>query len=89
MALQGQKLSAIVESKSKPHEYAKFRMHLEDLDRINGLFFSLQTRLTKIEAEILQANQLGIKVCMLLKLIEDYRWISDGKRIPNELVYFI
>ena len=63
LALQGQKLSAIVESKSKPHEYAKFRMHLEDLDRINGLFFSLQTRLTKIEAEILQADQFGTKVC--------------------------
>ena len=54
--LQGQKLSAIVELKSNPHEYAKFRMHLEDLDHINGLFFSLRTRLIKIEDDLLEAE---------------------------------
>ena len=37
-------------------------MHLEDLDRINGLFFSLQTRLHKIEADISHADQMGIQV---------------------------
>ena len=37
-------------------------MHLEDLDRINGLFFSLRTRLNKIEADISHADQMGIEV---------------------------
>ena len=54
--LQGQKLSAIVELKSNPHEYAKFRMHLEDLDHINGLFFSLRTRLIKIEDDLVDVE---------------------------------
>ena len=45
-----------MELKSNPHEYAKFRMHLEDLDHINGLFFSLRTRLIKIEDDLVDVE---------------------------------
>ena len=45
-----------MELKSNPHEYAKFRMHLEDWDHINGLFFSLRTRLIKIEDDLVDVE---------------------------------
>jgi protein Shroom len=45
----GQKVTSVVERLAKPYEYSKFKLHIEDIDKITCLLFALSTRLAKAE----------------------------------------
>ena len=49
----GQGITCLVESRATSKEYSKFRLHIEDIDKITSLLVSLSGRLARVESAIL------------------------------------
>lgn len=52
----GHELTILVESKANPREVSKFKLHIEDIDKITSLLVGLSGRLARVESSLVSLD---------------------------------
>ena len=55
----GQGITCLVETRATSKEHSKFKLHIEDIDKITSLLVSLSGRLARVESSIISLEQDG------------------------------
>lgn len=79
----GQGLLSLVETRANPREISKFKMHIEDLDKMTSLLVCLSGRLARVESSLSNTIPDEERASLLCKKAKLQSQLSEAKNLQE------